>query len=333
MPDPDQTHDRTGGHLPNCLPEWPGGGLTADEQAVLARGVAGGYAMVGVSARTWSVDPATGVPVGPVPEAEHRLVRDLIAREWLDGSEPKWLRCADGGDEIVAAVVPFDDAADDNAADDAGDAWFSEGYDAAHRDYLDGLGHNDEGPATAADSGALDGAPDGAEDAVGVERSVPDDGIDWSAVPMPPEMLDGIEERRTCLAQPDDPAELTTRLADLRAPIAVRDGMPSGLPAGGWRTVGAETAARDLASRGAGLGVDLDTARSMVADYLRETSALAGVPAQEWGLDQADIDAVATAHGLPAQLSPGTEAGELRATYDPAAGDEADDCHEAGWSR
>ena len=72
----------------------------------MARAAAGGYAMVGPSARTWSVDPATGIPAGPVPEAEHRLVRDLIARERLDGAEPVWLRCADGGDEIVAAVVP-----------------------------------------------------------------------------------------------------------------------------------------------------------------------------------------------------------------------------------
>src|SRR5689334_23000658 len=50
-------------------------------EAVMARAAAGGYAMVGPSARTWSVDPATGIPTGPVSESEHRLVRDLIARE------------------------------------------------------------------------------------------------------------------------------------------------------------------------------------------------------------------------------------------------------------
>ena len=93
-----------------------------DDDAVMARAVAGGYAMVGPSARTWSVDTTTGIPVGPVAEAEHRRVRDLIAREHLDGAEPVWLRCADGGAEIVAAVVPSRiDAADpvhDRAAED-----------------------------------------------------------------------------------------------------------------------------------------------------------------------------------------------------------------------
>src|SRR5204862_417121 len=73
---------------------------------------AGGYAMVGPSARTWSVDPTTGIPAGPVAEAEHRQVRDLIARELLDGAEPAWLRCADGGDEMVAAVVPAEEPDD-----------------------------------------------------------------------------------------------------------------------------------------------------------------------------------------------------------------------------
>ena len=81
-------------------------GAAGAEAAVMARAAAGCYAMVGPSARTWSVDPASGIPGAPVPEAEHRLVRDLIARERLDGAEPVWLRCADGGDEIVASVVP-----------------------------------------------------------------------------------------------------------------------------------------------------------------------------------------------------------------------------------
>ena len=93
----------------------------AKEAEVLARAAAGGYAMVGPSARTWSVDLSTGIPTGPVAEAEHRLVRDLIAQERLDGGEPVWLPCADGGQEIVAAVVvnkPGDDG--DGNGDTAG---------------------------------------------------------------------------------------------------------------------------------------------------------------------------------------------------------------------
>jgi hypothetical protein len=102
-------------------------------EAVMARAAAGGYAMVGPSARTWSVDPATGIPVGPVSQGEHRLVRDLIAQERLDGTEPVWLPCADGGDEIVALVVTArtdvedpvaetDPRPDDLSADTAADA-------------------------------------------------------------------------------------------------------------------------------------------------------------------------------------------------------------------
>jgi hypothetical protein len=95
--------------------EYTGTGYAGAGAAVMALAAAGGYAMVGPSARTWSVDPATGIPAGPVPEAEHRLVRDMIARERLDGAEPVWLRCTDGRDEIVAAVVPARPDADADA--------------------------------------------------------------------------------------------------------------------------------------------------------------------------------------------------------------------------
>ena len=186
------------------------------EAAVVARAAAGGYAMVGPSARTWSVDPATGVPVGPVPQAEHRLVRDLIAQQRLDGAEPVWLPCADGGEEIVTAVIPARPAGDDPP--DRGDApdpergqrgdhdsWFSGGYDAAHQAHLDRLGHVDTlaaEPATAASTAAA-----------------------------------------------DVPAGLDARLAALGARIADRGGEPFG----GWRTVSARTAAEELAQRGTDL--------------------------------------------------------------------------------
>lgn len=45
----------------------------------------------------------------------------------------------------------------------------------------------------------------------------------WPAGTMPAEMLDGIEERRTASAQPDDPAEFRARIEALRQQIRERD--------------------------------------------------------------------------------------------------------------
>jgi hypothetical protein len=210
--------------------------------------------MVGLSARTWSVDPATGIPTTPASDAEHRAVRDLIAHDRLDGAEPRWLACTDGGHEIVAAVVP-----------------------------------------TATEDRTDDLAEDLTED---VTAGLPDE--------PPTEMVDGIEERRTAPARPDDPADLATRLADLQARIAARTepapervadplAVSRGGPVGGWETVGRDQAARALTGR----GVDLDTARGMVTDYLRKTSERVGMPAYQWGLDQGDLDAIAATHHLP----------------------------------
>ncbi len=168
---------------------------------------------------------------------------------------------------------------------------------------------------------------------------IPDSGVEPGRVlhphvlpPIPTEILDGIEQRRTGPAERDDPAEFEARLADLRA----RATEAAGRPADGWETVGAAQAARELAAR----GTDFDTARQMVTDYLRETSERFGVPAQEWGLDQGDVDAVATAHGLPAALAEQDDTATERAaqlarshtddaTY-PAESGATDD---AGWSR
>src|SRR5205823_2200 len=102
----------------------------------------------------------------------------------------------------------------------------------------------------------------------------------------------------------DDPGELYARLADLRERVDTTRGEPVGTPSGGWQTVGRDRAARELADRGAPRGVDLDTARGMVTDYLADTTARAGAPAWQWGLDQGDIDAIAAHHGLPAHLDP-----------------------------
>ena len=253
---PDQTN--------GCARSDTAAGRSTDEEAVLARAEAGGYAMVGPSARMWSVDLATGIPIGPVSDAEHRQVQDLIAAERLDFTDPVWLRCSDGSDEILSAVVPLGCAAD-------GDAWLAEGDDAAHQADLDALGDDDVGPS----GGVGDGE------------------IDSSALPVPPEMLDGIKSPRTEPVRLDDPAELAAKLAELRAQIAARDEQGCE-PMGGWWTVGRDDAARELAGR----GVDLETGRVMVADYLRETSEQASVPVYQWGLDQGDIEAIAASHRL-----------------------------------
>ena len=202
-------------------------------EAVLARAAAGGYAMVGPSARTWSVDTATGIPVGPVAEAEHRLVRDLIAQERLDGAEPVWLRCADGRQEIVALVVPAtadadehhrDERTEEAAAEDRdADGWFSGGYDAAHQ------AHPTNRPRPA-DDAVLTRTPSGV---VG-------------AAAMPAQMLEGIETRRTGPPDRDDPAELQARLDDLSCPDRRRGGR-----AGRWLAHRQRRARRrQLAGRG-----------------------------------------------------------------------------------
>ena len=51
---------------------------TALDDAVRDRAEAGGYALVGPSARTWRTDPDTGRLLEPVSEAEHRTLRHLL---------------------------------------------------------------------------------------------------------------------------------------------------------------------------------------------------------------------------------------------------------------
>ena len=66
---------------------------------------------------------------------------------------------------------------------------------------------------------------------------------------LPPEMVDGIEQRRTVPARPDDPAELHARLdalcaqaADAGAAEAGVADARSGPPSGGWPTLDAAVA-------------------------------------------------------------------------------------------
>lgn len=90
----------------------------------------GGYALVGPSARTWRADGATGEPIEPVSQAEHRALRDLLDREELTATEPTWSDTPHGND-VVSNVVAAD------ALDfDAGPAWSAE--DAAHELAADG---------------------------------------------------------------------------------------------------------------------------------------------------------------------------------------------------
>lgn len=105
-------------------------------------------------------------------------------------------------------------AVDERRAD--ADGWFAGGYDAAHSAHLADLG--------GVDVDASEGAPPTA----GLGYAVPPD-VDgrtlppWPAGTMPAEMLDGIEERRTAPARPDDPAEFRARIDALREQICRRD--------------------------------------------------------------------------------------------------------------
>jgi hypothetical protein len=272
-------------------------------EAVMARAAAGGYAMVGPSARTWSVDPATGIPVGPVSQGEHRLVRDLIAQERLDGTEPVWLPCAGGGDEIVAWVVPartdVDDPAvetdigpDDLASDTDADSTVPVAVtDAAAEPAPDAGGYPAAGGAASKDTeGWFCGGSDTAHDACLAAVSHID--IPGPLEPDPPAEHRHPTRRGDLAGLGDsagraDPEGLAARLTAIgnRAAEAT-----AGAPVGGWQTVSAARAADELVGR----GYDPDTARAMVGAYLRDTSERAGTPAYAWGLDQADIDAITT---------------------------------------
>jgi len=75
------------------------------------RAEAGGYALVGPSARTWRTDPDTGRLLEPVSEAEHRTLRHLLGNETVTTTEPAWTDTPDGED-IVSGVIPLADERD-----------------------------------------------------------------------------------------------------------------------------------------------------------------------------------------------------------------------------
>ena len=84
---------------------------TALDDAVRDRAEAGGYAVVGPSARTWRTNPDTGRLLEPVSEAEHRTLRHLLGNEVVTTTEPAWTDTPDGQD-IVSGVIPLADEPD-----------------------------------------------------------------------------------------------------------------------------------------------------------------------------------------------------------------------------
>src|SRR5690348_8993863 len=84
---------------------------TALDDAVRDRAEAGGYALVGPSARTWRTDPDTGRLLEPVSESEHRTLRHLLGNETVTTTEPAWTDTPDGED-IVSGVIPLADERD-----------------------------------------------------------------------------------------------------------------------------------------------------------------------------------------------------------------------------
>ena len=238
-------------------------------------------------------------------------LHDMPPREWNEAITS--LRAA--GHTIDTTTLTQGDRASNETGyvlredrSEDGDDWFSGGYDAAHQAHLDALGHVDvDVPDTAPGYDADD------RDVLSAEerrlRATYPSG-------MPLVLLDGIDRGLTDPAQLDDAEELAARLNDYRAHVTGTGGTPPG----GWQTLGAESAAHRLTA----FGADLDTARAMVADYLRETSERAGAPVYAWGLDQGDLDAIAAERGLPTRLPPVVALAHLTAERDDDAQGRAD---------
>ena len=130
---------------------------------------AGGYALVGPSARTWRTDPGTGHLLEPVSEAEHRTLRHLLGAETVTTAEPAWTNTPDGHD-IVSAVIPPADEPDTDERDYWADnhGWTGPFDDdhvdvpAAELGLTGGEGPPiDAGPALSADEAAHELAADG----------------------------------------------------------------------------------------------------------------------------------------------------------------------------
>jgi len=228
----------TDDRLPGRAREEAKGALS---DVVLARAAEPGYVLVGPSSRTWLRDPVTGQPAAPVPEAEHRAVRELLGREVLDTTEPEWVTGSDGLADVHSTVVLTDNEpdehTDDYAGDDAGADEIPARDDITHSDG-DGVTDPDGHPHWADPREDTDDTGDGCGfDCVHSHRAAPeriepapahedDPAPRWD---MPDWM--GQHAARTEAARaagtapavrPDDPGELAARVAALREQITAR---------------------------------------------------------------------------------------------------------------
>ncbi len=282
--------------------------ITATEQAddsTQARAEAGGYALVGPSARTWRTDPATGQPVEPASEAEHQAVRELLGRDVLTTTEPAW---TDG--EVVSAVIPL---ADNNGywADTASDEQID---NPAELGLTGGEGPPiDAGPALTAEEAARELAADGIplDHARALVRSYLDDVSAHVGTPVHQWGLDEAD------------------LADIRAyagdPGPVHD-LDEGDPWADYRTYTAVEAADQLIAR----GIPPDRAPGIIQRYRDEQTAARGEPSDVRELDDDDLTrmlAPTSPAAAPGALLP---AGE-RAPARPGPGEE--DEHRAQLAR
>ena len=77
----------------------------------MARAAAGGYAMVGPSARTWSVDPATGIPVGLLRGRQWLIVAGSVGQPRDGNAAGCYLIYDDERAEVMFCRVRYDVAA------------------------------------------------------------------------------------------------------------------------------------------------------------------------------------------------------------------------------
>jgi hypothetical protein len=111
-----------------------------------------------------------------------------------------------------------------------------------------------------------------------------------------------------------DPYERAAFLTDKNAlldRIAAAEGAPAHGPAD------EVVSYREAADRLTAMGNDQARAEAMIADYLDETSREVGVSVRQWGLDQHDIDAIASRNppGCFREYEPGSDRREQLARW------------------
>lgn len=292
----------------------------AVREVARARAAAGGYALVGPSARTWHIDDQ-GRPTVEASDAEHRAIRELLQYEALDAGEPAWIDAGGGQSEIVSTVVaPALAEADDRVLHEhsaihnhAASPSSTEDERTDYRIYT-----HDEATAELTTHGVA------ADQAAGVvERYL--DGLSWDGWSAQDQweiddddidvMLDqsarADDERRDGGAL--DSASRVDHRHDHRAPAHPDAGdSASDAPASSWRPgqeraeperglggaegtpipVGPVWSARDAARELANEGHSIEHAETLVRSYLDAASEKAGVSVDEWGLEPADLDAI-----------------------------------------